>query len=386
MRYLLLLSSLELGGAERQAINFACYLQRCGLDVVIAGLSEAGVVNKICATKGIKCISFEYRRNVYSAVQKILNTFRKAKWSAEKRMVMSMAHRVKNYVQGEKFDACIAYCSTANATVGMLKKIYPDVVGVWYQRDAGIHDNPAGIHGEAIEYADCILANSKSCQKWIKDAYGKEAHVIHNGVELSSPIFTRKEWRSRLKVNDNELVCTMIANLSSAKNHRFLLELWNKLLYENDSLPCRLVFAGRFDDQYESLKEYVIEHNIEYSVDFLGQIEDVSGLLNATDICVFSSKSEGSPNGVIEACLQGLPVVATDLPEIRDVVSSENYGYLFSPENIKDAISKLLIFMKDVDLRHRVGQKNREFAIRMFSPADNYSMIVNCIDKFSIRN
>ena len=120
----------------------------------------------------------------------------------------------------------------------------------------------------------------------------------------------------------------------------FLLNVWNELAHRG--IEYKLVLAGRHDDTYHELKNYVHENSLVDSVLFLGAIDDVFGLLNATDVFVFSTKSEGSPNAVIEACMSGLPVIANNLEEIREVVSPENYDYLFDKGDIEQVVSSLM--------------------------------------------
>jgi glycosyltransferase involved in cell wall biosynthesis len=64
---------------------------------------------------------------------------------------------------------------------------------------------------------------------------------------------------------------------------------------------------------------------IEHGVRFPGQVSDVAGLLSAVDIGVFSSRSEGCPNGVLECMAAGLAVAATDIEGVREVVGASDF-------------------------------------------------------------
>ena len=381
MRYLLLLSSLELGGAERQAINFAEYLRENGYDVQIIGLNHSGKVNEICEKKNIKCCPFFYGNDLYSVALKICYGLKLLNVTEEKKNLLPLVNKLVKYIVKEHFDVCISYCATANTVLGLVKKKLGmhSPVCIWYQRDAGIYDKKFGLQRIAIEYVDCIVANSISGKNWIKEAYSKESELIYNGVKLNPAEHTKREWRDSLGFSEQDIVCTMLANLTDKKNHLFLLEIWKKLL--DIGKEYKLLLAGRFDDQYSVLKEFVRDNNMEKNVFFLGQIDDVSGLISATDICVFSALSEGSPNGIIEPAIYGLPVVATDLPEIREIVSEENYSYLFEKNNIEQAINCIVTLAENMDKCKNLGCLNENKVKALFSVERNFSEIIRLAEK-----
>src|SRR5215203_7381277 len=108
----------------------------------------------------------------------------------------------------------------------------------------------------------------------------------------------------------------MVADLHSNKDHATLLRAWRKIVMTCNAV---LVLAGRHDDAYESLVVLSYELGIERNVRFAGHVSDVPGLLSAVDIGVFSSLSEGCPNGVLECMAAGLAVAGTDIEGLREV-------------------------------------------------------------------
>ncbi|MCA1578029.1 MAG: glycosyltransferase family 4 protein [Acidobacteria bacterium] len=121
-----------------------------------------------------------------------------------------------------------------------------------------------------------------------------------------------------------------------------------------------MVLAGRRDGAYESLAALASELKIHESVRFVGAVSDVPGLLNAVDVSVFSSRSEGCPNAVLESMAAGLPVVGTNIEGIREVVGVAGTQFLTRVEDA-EALSEVLIKLaKDPVLRARVGAENRD--------------------------
>lgn len=381
MTYLLVLTSLELGGAERQALNFARYLIKNGRKVIITGISNPGKVCEICKEENITCVPILEGDAVIAGFLRSVNrvsslVLKRTFWVEG----ISLSYTIAKFIKNEKIDISISYCSPANTILGCAKKFYMGCKYVWYQRDAGLCDEPVKYREQALHLDDFVFANGDSGRDWLKKNHNIEATVIHNGVVKLPPQKSLGEWRDELQIDDSKYVCTMIANLSSAKDHLILLRAWKYMRDHDMGKDVILVFAGRFDEQYEYLLHYVKENNLSGNVRFLGQVDDISGLLSITTIGVFGAISEGSPNGVIEPELHALPIVATNLPEIREVVAEENYEFLFEPESIESIVGSIMRLITDADLRHYIGKKNQEKAVKLFSAENNFKKIVDTVE------
>ena len=91
--------------------------------------------------------------------------------------------------------------------------------------------------------------------------------------------------------------------------------------------PARLLLVG--EGPYRPVIERLIEqHGLTGRVLLLGQRNDIPALLRGADIFLFCSRTEGLPNAVLEAMAAGLPVVATDVPGCRDLITTGQSGYL----------------------------------------------------------
>ena len=374
MKYLLFLSWFELGGAERQALNLAEYLVSAGQDVTVLGLYEPGQVNRICEEKGIRCEAIKPRNDLASVYHKALHRLHIRPMTNEEIALSGMIRNLKRFIVREEFDVCISYCATANTMLGLIS---PEVKAacIWYQRDAGVYDKTEGLQPVAAKRIPVILANSISGADWIRKAYGRDARIVYNGVVAKASVTSRDEWRRKVEADADSIVCTMVAQLThDSKDHMFLLKVWEKLVEQG--FDHKLVFAGRFASSYEDLKAYVAAHGLEPYVFFLGHIDDVFGLLRATDICVFASKTEGSPNGILEGCLCGLPVVANNTPEIHEIVSDENHPYLFDSGDIDHVYESICRLGSDAGLREHIGSLNRAKTEEVFDPARNFEEVI----------
>ena len=187
-----------------------------------------------------------------------------------------------------------------------------------------------------------------------------KVHVVQNGIERSTPQRDRNAWRKRLEVDDASFVACMVANLHTNKDHETLLRAWCTVMSKLDRKAV-LVLAGRHDGAYETLVVLARELGIERGVRFAGSVGDVAGLLAAVDIGVFSSRSEGCPNGVLECMAAGLAVAATDIEGVREVVGSSDF---LTPVGDAAALSHTILKLaSDPSLCATIGAKNRKRVI-----------------------
>jgi glycosyltransferase involved in cell wall biosynthesis len=123
--------------------------------------------------------------------------------------------------------------------------------------------------------------------------------------------------------------------------------------------------AGRIDVPEAEIRGLIAELGLQDSVLLTGAVDDVAGLLAASDLCVYSSRSEGIPNGVVEAMAAGLPVAAIDIPGVREAVGQEGLSFLAADaETLAESINRLY---ENEQLRQQFGLIMRERAASEFS-------------------
>jgi glycosyltransferase involved in cell wall biosynthesis len=192
--------------------------------------------------------------------------------------------------------------------------------------------------------------------------------MVPNAVQLDEPLETRSQWRKKLGVDENRFLAVMVANLQPFKDHPTLLESWRRVIDRTGSTePPILLLAGRFGQTYQQLRFMAEELQLGDSIRFLGEVKDIPGLLGAVDLCVFSSKFEGCPNGVLEPMAAGLPVVATHITGIAEALGTD-YQF-FVPINKTERFAEhILTFISNETLRRETGERNRQRAADRFKP------------------
>jgi glycosyltransferase involved in cell wall biosynthesis len=133
----------------------------------------------------------------------------------------------------------------------------------------------------------------------------------------------------------------MVATLESHKDHETLLRAARILQDRSVAVEIVLAGAGRLEAQLKSL---ATELGVQGSVQFLGARNDVPELLGTSDVFVLSTTAqEGRPGVVLEALAAGLPIIASDVDPLREVLENGRWGILVpagDPEALAEALTR----------------------------------------------
>jgi glycosyltransferase involved in cell wall biosynthesis len=301
-RIIFVLGSLELGGAERQALILAKYLSEQEQAIVeVWGFNHSGPVNPICEEYGLAWRVVPYPFSATSLTR--LVSLSRLAW---------MLRRARP-------DILLSYTMVPNVACGLVWKWTGAQTCVWNQRDEGFAPFGSELEYRALKRITQFISNSQQGARFLIDKLKvspARVVVINNGVNSLAPKMSRSAWRDHLEVKDQTFVACMVANLHKNKDHQTLLRAWRDVVtsLEENGRNAVLLLAGRYDDSYESLVALSRELSITNSVRFLGHVSDIAGLLGAVDISILSSRSEGCPNGVLESMACGLAVAGNPGP------------------------------------------------------------------------
>ena len=173
-------------------------------------------------------------------------------------------------------------------------------------------------------FATNLCACSKTSARWFWGKNGK-VHIINNAIDLDAFRFSqqkRGQIRNEMDI-DNCLVIGNVARFSDEKNHIFMLKVLRELLKFK---KAKLVFVGRGNTE-KKVKNKAKKMGLMKDVIFLGIREDVPDLLNMMDVFILPSKYEGFPITLVEAQVNGLPVLASDIIT-REVILSDHIYFL----------------------------------------------------------
>lgn len=191
-----------------------------------------------------------------------------------------------------------------------------------------------------------FFACGKDAAIWMwgeeKFSQGK-VQIMANGVDTEMFVFsekTRNELREKWNLED-KLVIGNIGRLTYQKNQEFLLEIFKEVLFRYDNAVLLLIGRGNLRNE---LERKAIELEIEDKVFFLGIRDDVSKLLNMMDVFVLTSRFEGLPLVLVEAQVNGLPIVVSSA--VTDEVRKNNNYIQMDLEEEVEVWAKNVIEMK----------------------------------------
>ncbi len=173
---------------------------------------------------------------------------------------------------------------------------------------------------------------------------------------------------------DDEMVLT-VGRQEFQKGHNHLIRAYIELA---DQRPrAHLFVAGRAGNATEDLERIVAGSAVADRIHFLGHRGDAADLIAAADVFVFPSLWEGLGGALIEALALEVPIVASDIPALREVVVSGEHGMLVPPSDpgsIREAIERLL---DDSGEAMRLTENNRYRFEELFGIEKNSSSLID---------
>lgn len=229
-------------------------------------------------------------------------------------------------------------------------------------------------------YCDGIIAVAEAAKQNLVDTGidPKKITVILNGVEPvpSLPDAARQAAREAFGAADGQPVISMIARLNPVKGHEYFIRAAKKVL---DSGVCaRFVIAGT-GETLGRLQQLSLELGIDNDVCFAGFLQDVTPLLNITDIQVNASYgTEATSLSLLEGMSLGIPAVVSDFGGNPGVITSGDNG-LITPQRDPDALAAALLQLLGSESQM---QKMRSRAKTVFQEKFTAQIMSANIEKF----
>jgi L-malate glycosyltransferase len=301
----LFISSFDPGGTERQMIELARRLDRRLFDVHIACFHRRGAwlsrVESAAASIG------EFPITGFRRTATVTEARRFARWCRERDI--SLIHTADLYAN--VFGLPAAAFAGVPARIANRRELNPD-------KSAG----KLALQRAAYACAHYVVANSHAAA----DRLGREhvaparIRVVPNGIDVRRYTPRRNDRPIRRIVT--------VANLRLEKAHEVLIEAASMVLRRCPDAEFLVAGDGPRRSELETLARV---RGVDGRMRFLGHQEDVPGLLATSDLFVLPSRSEAFPNAVLEAMAAGLPVVASRVGGIVELIEHQCTGVLVPP-------------------------------------------------------
>jgi glycosyltransferase involved in cell wall biosynthesis len=362
MKILFVIDSLGAGGAERSLAELLPALEDAGIEAIIACLDRRphGVEAEVLASGAD--VRFLPRRPV------------------------ARVRELRSIVARESPDLIHTTILASNlvgrlASIGSPATVLTSLVSTPYMpiRKQDPRVRPLALSAvrlvdiaTARRLTDHFHAITEAVKSWAVADMGLDPSritVVHRGRNsdrLGEPgPERRRSARLALGLRDDDEVILTVGRQEFQKGQRYLLEAVAALAPRRPHL--RLLIAGRRGASSPELDRLLAVPQLAGRVHVLGHREDVPDLLTASDLFAFPSLLEGLGGSVLEAMALGLPIVASDLPAVREIVEEGENALLVpvaAADELAEAIDRIL---QDPRLARRFGQRSREIFLERFT-------------------
>jgi glycosyltransferase involved in cell wall biosynthesis len=320
------LSSFNMGGQERVALDLAQLQRAAGHRVLAVSLAEPpdGPVAALFHAAGVRIESVARRGPSFDPTLAV----RVAKYLRRDRVGVVHTHNPQALVYGSP-AAVLARAACVHTKHG----INPDPSRrMWLRRAAS---KMVDAYVAVTPTLARVALSNQECEP-------TQLHVISNGIDVqrfSPDLAARRRVRAELGIPDNAWVVGTVGRLALEKNQGLLIDAIAPMLD-----PRRhLVIVGEGPER-EGLEAHAAATWRPEFVHFTGGRNDVESLLAAFDVFALTSQSEGLPLVLLEAMAMGLPVLATAVGGVPDLVEHGTTGFLVESGD-RTALTAQLIWL-----------------------------------------
>ncbi len=208
-----------------------------------------------------------------------------------------------------------------------------------------------------LKNADSVLALTKEMKRVMQVIYDREIAVVPNGIDLN-------EYTARLPAREVEGCkkrILFVGRLHPVKGVQYLLQAMKIVHEEMPEARLILVGDGEERDILESLTDNL---GIRGCVEFVGKVphEMIPDYMYHADVFVLPSLSESFGIVNLEAMACGLPIVATRVGGLPDVIEDGVNGYLVGTREPREIAERLLMVMQNDEMQEEISTNNREKA------------------------
>lgn len=309
MRVVLLIRSLNRGGAERQLVNLAVGLHKVGISVTVAVFYAGGPLQRELEHAGVR----------------VLDLRKSGRWDA-----IGFTSRLASFLRQERADVLYGFVVTPNILGTLLRPFVPGLKVVWgirlSQVDLDRYDWLVRVNYSVervlARFADAIIANSEAGRR-ICERNGYPARrltVVPNGIDTerfkrdsAGGAAIREQWGWQ-----QQTVIGLVGRVDPVKAHDLFFEAAARLAQR---VPrARFLCVGVTAAQAKAFEQPLRRLGLENLVRFSPPTDDLARAYSALDILCMCSHGEGFPNVVAEAMSCGVPCVVTDVGDAAYLV------------------------------------------------------------------
>jgi glycosyltransferase involved in cell wall biosynthesis len=337
LRLVHVIPNLGTGGAERMVLNLLCALDRSRVDASVVSLYPAAgsPIEGELERGGVRARYLSKRPGpdprCAMALQRTLRELRPD--------VVHTHQYVLPYVLPSLVGRCPACVHTVH---NIAEREIPAPHRVMYRFAYRLGVVPVAISTEVARTFEVVYRRPP-------------AALIRIGIPvaaIASASVGRDAWRAAEGVPDEAVVFVCVARFAPQKNLHLLIDAFARTA---TALPTAMLLLAGEGPLMASVQHRAGVLGVRDRVRFLGERRDVPALLGASDVFVLSSDWEGTPVSIMEAMAAGLPVAATAVGGVPELVRTGTTGRLASPKDARSLGDAMLELGSDASLRGAMG-------------------------------
>jgi glycosyltransferase involved in cell wall biosynthesis len=355
-----LLHTMAYGGVETALINWVTRLSKQRFEVHLACFSNPGGGGS--------------EQPFIAAAEKLGLSVHKISWGRRKPLLKATGE-VAELIRRYRIDIlhthnCYADCVGALAARRVPVKTISTVY-VWSSQLGWKRGLIQAVNRQALRFFDLVTAH---CEETFRASLrmgipADRLKTLICGFDVQPVELTaseRQAGRRALGVHPGEIVLANIARLYTEKAQDFLLRALVKIAQQCPQARLWIAGVGPLETE---LKQLCHSLGLNEKVQFLGFVHDLSRLLALADIHVNPSWTEGVPLAVCSGMAAALPVVATAVGGLPEIIRSGHSGILIPAGSEAALVDAIVSLAGDVELRRRLGAEARRFMQEDYSLA-----------------
>ena len=334
----------RIGGTEVATYNIASYLAKRGHEVHVITTLDEGLPKE--SKEGEFYIHRIFRREI--KFLGIISLWIKMFWCLRK---------VKPDI--------IHSQSTVLGMPCLFAKIFLRIPYIVYGRGSDVYlpwTFKQQISALILKNANSVIALTEDMKGKMQSICLKEILVIPNGLNLKNfKNILKGVARKKLNIKREDRVIIFTGTLHSVKGVNYLIQGMD--IIKQKGIKAKLLLVGDGEDR-EALMRLTEELELEQDITFAGRVsnEKVPEYMFASDVFVLPSLSESFGIVILEAMASQLPIIATNVGGLPEIVKEGVNGFLVPPKNPDELAKKIILILQNDELRHNMSKNNAELA------------------------
>jgi glycosyltransferase involved in cell wall biosynthesis len=351
---LFVIDILKYGGAQRVLLNHAKFLRRQGIKVSVFSIKDDIEFNIPEGINVYKALSKDQKitENIFYILEKLHEAVKRHD------LIIGFMDFITNYITvlSSKINKKPVFISVRNTLSEEINKF--DYKRINYDLTMLTYNMADKVICPARYIQNDVVSNFK--------IHRRKTKVLNNPVDIKLINALKKQKiEPEYKEAFNGKTILSIGRLERQKNYKTLIYAFRHLLksYKED---VKLVIIGE-GSLREELENVIERTGLEKKVFLIGKQHNIYKFLHHSDMFVLPSIYEGMPNVILEAMAVGVPVVASNLGPVREIIFDGKNGLLFETNNIKDMSEKIFSLLTDTkkaaEIKERASKDIESYGI-----------------------